>query len=171
MLIKDPEGNRPEGHESGRPCPEITTSSEPETRLDLGGPPVDAVLRILASLLSAVGAAEPFCRERGMGSELSSRNSQDSKCWQPGCGGRARHRSQVTGPLSVTLGLVPSRKPEVQVRGPQVTSACPPGPLPGQAPHVLFLWEALVKPRAPRSSPGAKTRQVSRPRIFQQSFP
>ena len=33
---------------------------EPETRLDLGGPPVDAVLRMLASLLSAVGAAEPF---------------------------------------------------------------------------------------------------------------
>ena len=33
---------------------------EPETRLDLGGPPVDAVLRMLASLLSAVGAAEPL---------------------------------------------------------------------------------------------------------------
>lgn len=60
VLIKDPEGNQPEGRESGRPCPEITTSSEPETRLDLGGPPVDAVLRMLASLLSAVGAAEPL---------------------------------------------------------------------------------------------------------------
>ena len=52
-----------------------------------------------------------------------------------------------------------------------MTSACPPGPLPGQAPRISFLWEALVKPRAPWSSPGAKTRQVSRPRIFQQSFP
>ena len=46
-----------------------------------------------------------------------------------------------------------------------------PSPLPGPTPRISFLWETLVKPRAPWSSPGAKNRQVSRPRIFQQSFP
>ena len=51
-----------------------------------------------------------------------------------------------------------------------MTSACPPGPLPGPAPRISFLWEALVKPRAPWSSPGAKNCQVSRPRISQQAF-
>ena len=38
--------------------------------------------------------------------------------------GRGRHPSQATDPLSVTLGLAPSIKPEVQVRGRQATPAC-----------------------------------------------
>ena len=124
--------------ESGRPCPEATTSSEPETSLDLGGPPVDAVLRILGSLLSAVGAAEPFRRERGTGSELSSRKrpgQQVLTAWALG----ERYPSPVTGPLSVTLGLAPSRKPEVQVRGATGDLRLPPRSTPRTSPTHLVL--------------------------------
>ena len=40
--------------------------------------------------------------------------------------GVGQRQTPLTGhrPLSLTLGLAPSRKPEVQVRGTQVTSAC-----------------------------------------------
>lgn len=135
----------------------------------LGGPPVDAVLRILASLLSAAGAAEPFCRERHGVGALSSRNSQDSKCWQPGCGGRARHPfAGHRSPLCDLGGwCLPGSRGASQ--GAVGDLRCPPGPLPGQAPHACSYGKP-VKPRAPRSSPGAKPAKFLGPEYSSRAF-